>query len=78
MRRRWITILAVAGLLAAAITGGAVMAQEAGSEEAGTSTPVPAPGSTTLLGRVATILGLEEATVEDAFQQARKDQRTEK
>ena len=78
MRRRWITILAVAGLLAAAITGGAVMAQEAGSEEAATSTPVPAPGSTTLLGRVATILGLEEATVEDAFQQARKDQRTEK
>ena len=36
MRRRWITILAVAGLLAAAITGGAVMAQEAGSEEAAT------------------------------------------
>ena len=34
MRRRWITILAVAGLLAASITGGAVMAQEAGSEEA--------------------------------------------
>ena len=54
------------------------MAQEAGSEEAATSTPVPAPGSTTLLGRVATILGLEETTVEDAFQQARKDQRTEK
>ena len=78
MRRRWITILAVAGLLVAAITGGAVMAQETGSEEAATSTPVPAPGSTTLLGRVATILGLEEATVEDAFQQARKDQRTEK
>ena len=78
MRRRWITILAVAGLLVAAIAGGAVMAQETGSEEATTSTPVPAPGSTTLLGRVATILGLEEATVEDAFQQARKDQRTEK
>ena len=78
MRRRWITILAVAGLRSAAITGGAVMAQEAGSEEAATSTPVPAPGSTTLLGRVATILGLEEATVEDAFQQARKGQRTEK
>ena len=79
MRRRWITILAVAGLLVAAITGGAVMAQETGSEEAATSTPVPAPGSTPLLGRVATILGLErEATAEDAFQQARKDQRTEK
>ncbi len=77
MRRRWTTILAVAGLLAAAITGGAVMAQETGREEAATSTPVPAPGSTTLLGRVATILGLE-ATVEDAFQQARKDQRSEK
>jgi len=65
--------LAVAGLLVAAITGGAVMAQETDSEEAATSTPVPAPGSTTLLGRVATILGLEEATVEDAFQQAHKD-----
>jgi len=78
LRRLWITILAVAGLLAAAITGASVMAQEAGSEEAATSTPVPAPGSTTFLGRVATILGLEEATVEDAFQRARKDQRTEK
>ncbi|MBQ11301.1 MAG: hypothetical protein CMJ45_07120 [Planctomyces sp.] len=78
MRRRWITILAVAGLLAAAITGGAVMAQETGGEEAATSTPVPAPEPTTLLGRVAAILGLEEAAVEDAFQQARKDQRTEK
>jgi len=36
LRRRWITILAVAGLLPASITGGAVMAQEAGSEEAAT------------------------------------------
>lgn len=78
MRRRWITILAVAGLLAAAITGGAVMAQEAGGEEAATSTPVPTPESTTLMGRVAAILGLEESAIDDAFQQARKDQRTEK
>ncbi len=78
MRRRWITILAVAGLLAAAITGGVVMAQETGGEEAATSTPVPAPEPITLMGRVAAILGLEEATVEGAFQQARNDQRTEK
>jgi len=54
------------------------MAQEAGSKEAATSTPVPTPGSATLLGRVATILGLEETTVEDAFQQARNDQQSEK
>ena len=78
MRRRWITILAIVGLLAAAITGGAVMAQETGGEEAAASIPVPAPEATTLMGRVAAILDLEEATVEDAFHQAHKDQRTEK
>ena len=69
MNKRWIALFAIVTLLAAAITGGAVMAQETGGGED------TAPK--TILGHVATILGLEEAAVEDAFQQARKDQRTQ-
>ena len=71
--------MAIIGLLAAVITGGAVMAQETSGEESAdpTAIPTPATAPTTILGRVAAILGLEEATVEDAFQQARNDQKTE-
>jgi hypothetical protein len=76
LKKRWITLLAIIGLLAAVITGGAVMAQETGGEESA-DPATPAPAATTIMGRVAAILGLEEATVEDAFRQARNGQKTE-
>jgi hypothetical protein len=62
-------VLAIGALLAATVTVGAVLAQEsAGGEDT---------AAKTFIGRVAAILGLEEAKVEDAFQQVRKDQQTE-
>jgi len=52
-----------------------VAAQETGEGENTAEAENLAPK--TILGRVAAVLGLDEATVEDAFQQARKDQKTE-
>ena len=69
MKKFWIGVFAIAALLAGAAATGIVVAQDSNSEED------TAPK--TILGRVAAILRLEEATVEDAFQQARKDQRTQ-
>ena len=69
MKKVWLGIFALAVLLTGAITVGVVAAQDTGEGED------PAPK--TILGKVAAILGLEEATVEDAFKQARKDQRTQ-
>ena len=69
MNKFWIGVFAIAALLAGAAATGIVVAQDSNSGED------TAPK--TILGRVAAILGLEKATVEDAFQQAHKDQRTQ-
>ena len=68
MRRRWLLVPIVLGLLALAITGGAVMAQDGGSDSS----------SKTFAGRVAAILKLEESTVQDAFNQARSEAQEER
>lgn len=70
LTKRRIIILAIAGVMAALITGGAVIAQESGSNED--------PSRQSLASRVATILGLDEGVVQDAFTQARGDIRDEK
>lgn len=75
MKKYWICIFAVAALSVGAVTVGVVAAQDTGEGES----TVVEQGDTapkTILGRVAGILGLDEATVEGAFQQARKDQKT--
>ena len=68
MKKFGIGVFAIAALLVGAAATGIVVAQDSNSGED--------TGPKTILGRVAAILGLEEATVEDAFQQARKGQRT--
>tara|TARA_B100000315_G_scaffold75111_1_gene68787 strand:+ start:4230 stop:4712 length:483 start_codon:yes stop_codon:yes gene_type:complete len=70
MRKRWLFGLLVAGLLALALTAGAVMAQSDG--ETG---PL---GAKTFAGRVAAILGLDESQVQDAINQASKEAREDK
>ena len=69
MSKRKITLLVAIGILAMGITAGAVLAQEGG--ESGVAT------ATTFAGRVATILGLEEEVVKDAFAQATRQKRDE-
>ena len=75
MKKYWIGIFAAAALLMGTITFGVVAAQDTGEGENTAEAENLAPK--TILGRVAAVLGLDEATVEDAFQQARKDQKTE-
>ena len=75
LKKYWIGIFAVAALLMGAITVGVVAAQDTG--DGATTVEGETSAAKTILGRVAAILGLDEATVEDAFQQARKDQKTE-
>ncbi len=75
LKKYRIGIVAVAALLMGAITVGVVAAQDTGEGE--NTAGAENSASTTILGRVAAILGLDEATVEDAFRQARKDQQTE-
>ena len=67
MKKRWLLIPVVAGLLALVITGGAIFAQ--GNGHPGGGGPVKEIAS-----RVAEILGLEEATVQSAFDQAIREQ----
>ena len=75
LKKYWIGIFAAAALLMGAITVGVVTAQDTGEGESTAEAEDLAPK--TIMGRVAAVLGLDEATVEDAFQQARKDQKTE-
>ncbi len=75
LKKYWIGIFTAAALLVGAITVGVVAAQDTGEGENTAEAENSAPK--TILGRVAAVLGLDEATVEDAFQQARKDQKTE-
>ncbi len=67
MRRRWIIATLVAGLLAAAIAGGTVMAWGGKHGHGG-----GIEGSS-LTAKVAEILELDEQTVADAFEQARHE-----
>ena len=64
LSKRKITLLAAVAVLVLGLTAGVVMAQESGDGETS-----PAK---TFAGRVAEILGLEEATVQSAFTQARR------
>lgn len=70
LTKRKIIVLAITGVIAAMITGGAVMAQEGGSTEDS------APQS--FASRVATILNLDEGVVQDALSQAREEIRDER
>ena len=70
LRKRWIAVLAITGVMAALITGGAVFAQVSDTN-GGTA-------SQSFAARVATILGLEEAPVQAALQQVRGEIRDER
>ena len=65
MKVRWLFLSLVLGILAIAVTGGAVLAHRDGVDG-------QAP-SNNFASRVASILGLEDAQVKDAFHQARKE-----
>ena len=69
MKKRWIFFTLLVGALAIGITGGTVLAQ--GSGATGDS-PVKS-----FAARVATILGLDEAKVQGAMDQATKDMQNE-
>lgn len=75
LTKRRIIVLVITGVMAALITGGAVLAQEAGSNEDGTGED---PSRQSLASRVAAILSLDEGVVQDAFTQARGDMRAER
>ena len=64
-RKKTLTIAAVV-LLAAGLAAGFVLAQDTEETEV-----IASAGADTLLGKVASILGIEESTLADAFQQAR-------
>ena len=67
MRRRWILITLVVGLLAVGVVAtGAAFVHRSGSAEENSS-------SGEFAARVAEILGLEEQQVQDAFDQAREE-----
>ena len=70
MKRRWLLATVVVGVLTLAVAGGAVMAHVNGTE--GDSI------SNTLASRVAVILGLDEAQVQEALDQAAKELRRER
>ena len=65
LKKRWVYALILTGILVVGVSGGVIFAQS--SEEDGES-PVQ-----TFTARVATILGIEEATLEDAISQACRD-----
>ncbi len=70
MKRRWFLASLIVGVLSLALAGGAVLAHVNGTE--GDSI------SNTLASRVAVILGLDEAQVQDALDQAAKELRRER
>ncbi len=69
MKRRWIFVPLLVGLLAIGVTGGAVFAQGDGT---GGDSPAQS-----FVSRVAAILGLDEAQVQDAFKQATREMQDE-
>ena len=70
MRRRWIVIGTIIGVVALGITGGAVLAQSDGTDGDATFKSLPS--------RVAAILGLDEVQVQDAFKQATTEMQDER
>ena len=70
MKRRWVFAVLMVGLLAAGATGGAVLAHNNGG-------PQGESRFGQLSSRVAAILGLDEETVQDAFEQAARQIRDE-
>jgi len=69
MKKRWLLVPIVAAVIAFAVMGGVALAQ--GNDESAGS-----PWSS-FASRVASILGLDEATVQDAFDQARSEMQDE-
>ena len=63
-RKKTLTVVALA-LLVGGLAASLVLAQESDDEAVGSS------GANTLIGRVAAILGMDEAVLADAFEQAR-------
>ena len=70
MKRRWFLATILVGVLTLVLAGGAVMARANGTD--GESI------SNTLASRVAVILGLDEAQVQEALDQAAKELRRER
>ena len=67
-RKRWLLVTSAIVVLVVSITGGVVLAHGGGS----------ADGSlTSFVSRVASILGVDETEVQDAFDQAKKELRDE-
>ena len=69
MRKRWLIVALMVGVLAVGVTGATVLAQSSGGNGGG-----PVKG---LVSRVAQILGLDDQQVQDAFDQARMEMRDE-
>ena len=65
MKKKWLFVPMLAGMLVLAVAGSTAFAQ---SESGGEGSPL-----SSLAGRVASILGLDEATVQDALDQARQE-----
>ena len=70
MKKRWLFIPLMAGLLALVATSGAIFAQ-------GNGHPGGAGAMKGLVSRMAEILGLEEETVQSAFNQAIREHQDE-
>ena len=69
-KRNQLLVLFTVALLALGITGGAVLAQEAGTQNEGSRK--------SMASRVAAILGLGQEEVDDAFKQAGREMQDEK
>jgi ribosomal protein S20 len=69
-RKKVLTVAAIV-LLAAGLAAGLVLAQESDEETVSAPSTTTETGTLTLMGRVAAILGIDEETLADAFQQAR-------
>ena len=75
MRKRWIVFSILAGLLAAGLVGGAVLAQ---STDDGEVYILKVSSRSDILARVAEILDIEQGQVEDAFEQATREHSEQK
>lgn len=75
--KRFIVIAVIVGVIAVGGVAGVAIAKTAGTAGSNTSTAVALATSDNtsqgLIGRVATILGLPQSTVQNAFDQAQKD-----
>ena len=64
LKRKWVVATAVIALLVLGVTGGTLLAQEAGGDDSGRKS---------LADRVADILGLDSGDVKAAFSEAQRD-----